>query len=127
MALELVALREAGAESASAAEGQDSPSLKRQMWESDFDQAKRLSIEYDNELKIILDKRKDALDEIQQVSLTGMEGNIAKDLHEDSLSGLKFAVKHRATFMSQNTGTPSDAVDASLEEMMLKNEIQDDF
>ena len=36
------ALREAGAESASAAEGKESPSLKRQKWESDFEKAKRL-------------------------------------------------------------------------------------
>ena len=110
VALEKSALREAGAESASAAKGKKSPSLKRQKLESDFEKAKRLSIENDNELKIIL----------EQLSLTGMEGTVAKDLHDDSLSCLRYAVKHHATFMCRNTDTPSDAVDASLEEMIQK-------
>ena len=66
VALKMDALREAGAESAAAAEGKESPSLKRQKLESDFEKAKKLSVEYDNELQIILEKRKDALDEIEQ-------------------------------------------------------------
>ena len=82
VALEKGALREAGAESASAAEGKESPSLKRQKWESDFEKAKRLSIEYDKQLKIIWDRRKEVIDEIRELSLTGMEETIAKDLHE---------------------------------------------
>ena len=40
-----------------------------------------MSIEYDNQLKIILDKRKEVKSEIDQLSLTAM---IATDLHEDS-------------------------------------------
>ena len=48
-------------------------------------------------------------------------------MNEDSWRCLKHAEKHRATFMSQNTDTSSDAVDASLEEMIHKKELHDGF
>ena len=111
-------MREAGAESAAAAERKESPSLKTQMLESDLEKAKRLSIENDNEFKIILDKRKEVTDETELLSLIGIEGTIANALHEDSLSCLRYAAKHHATFTSQNLCTLSDAVDASKEELI---------